>query len=395
MILGLRIHSLFSKKSKTGLKGRATTPNFPPKSGKRIIVHCASLGEYEQAKAIIQKCRASDIEVILTFFSPSGFEALKDKEAATAVAYLPFDTPKKVDAFLEAAQADLIVIIKYEFWWNLIRAELPIVFASVVLSEEHYLFKGWAKPFLETLRNVNSIFVVDGPSYDLLSKHEFKNHFLVGDTRVESILQRKSEGHIDPIIKKFCGDKKVLIYASTYPIEHEEIIQNISALNEQEKILIFPHEINQKEIYTLKEHFGKDCVVYSEWKDKPIFLGHKIMIVNAIGLLKDAYRFAKIAYVGGGFTHGIHNILEPFVYKLPVIFGPRHEKFPEARLLAKQEFVKVIHNIEDLGGAIQILWKDVWDTKIDEIYSTIFEAGHTPSSQIVAQIKNELWKQSA
>ena len=393
MIFGLKIHSIFNSKSKKGLDGRRKMPIFSKKKGKRIIVHCASLGEYEQAKPIIEKCRKAQIEVVLTFFSPSGYEILKDSNAASYIAYLPFDLPNKVLDFLAAAEPDLVVIIKYEFWWNLIKASYPVIFASVVLREDHYLFKWWARPFLQTLREVRSIFLIDQNSYDLLTQHEFRNHFLAGDTRVESILVRKEVGIEDEVLKGFCGDANVIIFGSTYAVEHDEIVKMSDLLQEKGKVLIFPHDINQKEIFSLKERLGKDCIIYSEWKERPLFHGHNMMIIDTIGLLKDAYRFANLAYIGGGFSNGIHSILEPFVYKMPLIFGPNFQKFPEATFLAKQEFVKIVDEVGAIRQAITTLTAGDYTSSIEDNYTFIFEENGQASTQIVEKIKNDLWKQ--
>lgn len=394
MIMALRLHALVSEKSRLALRGRHSTIQLPEKSGKRVIVHCASLGEFEQARPIIEKCQSEGLEVIVTFFSPSGYEQKRDDPSLDYVCYLPFDLKHKIEPFLQSVDPDFLIFVKYEFWWNTIRSGYPIYFISVVLRPEHYLFRTWSKPFLETLKKVNQIFLIDKPSYQLLEDHGFENIQLTGDTRIESILQRKTEDHRDEAIAKFCGGEKVMVFGSTYAIEHEKIVRIYDELQEDYKLLIFPHEIVPKEIYALKEGLGKDTTIYSQWSDKPIIGGHNTMIVDKVGLLKDAYRFADIAYVGGGFTHGLHNVLEPFVYKLPLIFGPSYEKFPEARLLVGHSFVQVIKSIDELGRAIKEIQQVDFSGQIKEVYQQIFESSDVASAIIMKELRKELWKLS-
>jgi 3-deoxy-D-manno-octulosonic-acid transferase len=374
------------------VKGRKTTPSFPAKKGKRALVHCASLGEYEQAKPIIEKCKSEGIEVVVSFFSPSGFEQKKDDPSLDYVTYLPFDLKSKIIPFLKSLDPDFLIFVKYEFWWNTIRSAYPIYFISVVLRPDHYLFKSWAMPFLNTLKNTKQIFLIDKPSFQLLEAQGFKNIQLTGDTRVEGVLKRKELGIKDEVIEKFCGKSKVMVFGSTYHTEHQEIIRVYDELQENFKLLIFPHEIDHKEIFTLKEALGKDTMIYSQWLDKPIFNGYNTLIVDKVGLLKDAYRYGDLAYIGGGFTHGLHNILEPFVYKLPLIFGPQYERFPEAKLLADKTFVKVITNVHDLGSAVKQLQNEDLLEEINEVYMQIFDSSEMASALIMQQLRKEQWK---
>lgn len=393
-ISGIHIHALFNEKSKKSVRGRYKMPQIPTKKAKRIWVHCASLGEFEQARPLIEQCKDEGFEVILSFFSPSGYEMKKHYKKANWVTYLPFDTRKNARKFIDQVQPDLALFVKYEFWWNfiheLIEKKVPTLFISVVLRNEHYLFKDWAKPFLNLLKKVERIYLIDQSSYQQLESRGFENIYQSSDTRIESVKKRKEKNITDETIRKFVNDDPTIIFGSTYAIEHDHLIEIADRLISSYKLLIFPHDIHQRELIEMKQSMGKHCMLYSELKAHHFLTDYQILIVDKIGLLKDAYRFARMAYVGGGLTHGLHNTLEPFVYKIPLIFGPKYEKFPEARLFAKQPFTRVIIGIEELEGAITELSSIKTEESIENIYSIIFDGQGNASSQIITDIKHLL-----
>lgn len=388
LAFGLRIHSLFDTKSKLAISGREVPINLPPKTKQRLWVHCASLGEFEQAKPIIEKTKSKiDCELILTFFSPSGYEIKKDYGLADFVCYLPFDLPRKVSEFLEEVKPDFVVFVKYEFWWNFIRAinlgEIPFIFVSASFRPDQYFFNWYAKPLVEELKKVTKLFVIKEDSRKLLVKNGFANVLLGGDNRIESISSRKLNRHPIQIIKEFKAKSPLLIFGSTYPVDHSEIIKIADDLIEEFQILIFPHDINLKEINRTQTALGKKCQLYSEIENGHPFTGYNILIVDKIGLLADAYQYADLAYIGGGFNNGIHNILEAFVYKIPIVFGPKHMKFEEAIFLKKHNFAKSIEEIQETKAALELVYRLSDQSEIESAFEHIFNKDEFGSDKIV------------
>ncbi len=395
--IALHFHAIFSQKSRKGIKGRKAQGLPRPKQGKRAWVHCASLGEFEQGKALIESLKKNGIEVVISFFSPSGYEQVKTYEHADWISYLPFDTKKRVSKFINKVDADIAIFIKYEFWWNYLTElqdrKIPTYFVSVVLRKEHYIFRSWAGSFLSILKQVQGIYLIDQVSYELLSNHSFQNIHQSSDTRAESVLKRMNEEVKLELIEDFVAGHETIVFASVYSLEMDHLPKIADDLVGNYKLLIFPHEINHRELGLLKEQLGKQCMLYSEIESQALFTGYNILIVDVIGLLKDTYRYADIAYVGGGLTGGLHNTLEPFVYKLPLVFGPSFQKFPEARILAKQDFTVVIQNFTEITSAISTLQSREFATDIEKVYSLIFEQEESASARILADIKKELWSE--
>ncbi|WP_235296101.1 3-deoxy-D-manno-octulosonic acid transferase [Portibacter marinus] len=390
----MRFHAWISNKSRKGIEGRAVKVSVPKKQHQRVWMHCASLGEFEQGKPVLEKLVEQGFEVVLTFFSPSGYESKKHYDKAVWIGYLPFDTKPNTKLFIEEISPDAAIFVKYEFWWNyvneLIQQYVPTFFISVVLSKNHYLFRWWAKPFLRLLKSVDAIFVADDLSFQLLDHHGFSNIRHSADTRLESVLNRKRQNIRDRVIEDFVGQEKVVIFGSTYPEEHGELAQMTSTVLKDFKILIFPHEIDLSAVYKLSDELGKKGVLYSK---SPEALNPKdlhVMIVDRIGLLKDAYRFANVVYIGGGFNKGIHNTLEPLVYKRPLIFGPKYQKFPEARMLATQPFVRVVNTVEEIGPAMLDLASGKEQKQIDKFYHDLFDGVDHISDEIVTAVNNAI-----
>ncbi len=390
--LGLKIYANFNSKARLAIEGRKKTFNFPVKKHKRVWFHCASLGEFEQARTVIEKLKhIGNIEVYLSFFSPSGFENKKNYPLADQIFYMPLDIPFKVEPFLNELDPDVAIFIKYEFWWNFIKQikarKIPLIFISSMFRREHYFFKLWAKPFFNLFKTIDFFFLIDENSKVVLESHKIMNSRVIGDTRVESILNRSKENNYLPIIEKFKSDKKLLILGSTYPIEHAEIVNFSTKITSDYKILIFPHEINHSEIKNLQEKLGKTCLLYSEIGNNATNLMTDYIIVDSIGKLADAYRYADVAYIGGGFSHGLHNILEAFVYKIPIVFGPKHTKFSEAVYLSKKPFVRVINEIKYLEDAIIGLQNQEFKIEIEDAFNSLFEKSSNASQQIIDYLK--------
>lgn len=324
---------------------------------KRIWFHCASLGEFEQGRPLIEKIKANDpsIFIILSFFSPSGFELRKNYPMADLVCYLPIDTKNNAKKFLSLISPSYIVFIKYEFWFHYFeeakRNKIPLFIVSVIFRRRQIFFKWYGTFYRNILKNVTHFFVQDGNSAKLLSGLKFNNVTISGDTRFDRVYSIKLEENKIPLIERFKQNTNLFIAGSTW-IEDEKIILpslNLLKLNNF-KFIIAPHEVNEnriKEIITnLSKYFSPSEIICYSSKTNPEKA--KILIIDNIGILSSAYRYGSIVWIGGGFGKGIHNILEAAVFGMPVIFGPNYKKFNEAEELISKGAAFTVRNSDQL-----------------------------------------------
>ena len=391
----IRLNALSSIKAKKAIKGREKKLLFPSKKSTRVWIHSASVGEFEQARPILERLKSEfGHEILLSFFSPSGYEQFKNYGFADQVFYMPFDRKKNAENYIQNADLDLVIFVKYEFWWNhlrnLTKNDIPVLFISASFRKDHYLLKSWAAPMLNVLQKIDRIFLIDAQSHKILEAKGFKNLEISGDTRIDSILNLKKEHLLVPEILDFKGKSKLLIFGSTYKKEHNEIIKIHNNLDSELKIMIFPHEIDRQEISRLKLELGEKAVLFSEYHNLTAGFPIQILIVDSIGMLAKAYRYADISYIGGAFNHGLHNILEAFVYKIPLIYGSNHEKFAEARFLATKPFVKVIEKVSELENAIYALTNVNFETDIQTSYEELFQNITKPTELIIKYIDQKL-----
>lgn len=326
--------SLFSKKLKQLNSGRASTwqilTSRSHATGKRIWMHCASLGEFEQGRPLIEKIieEHPDSTVFLSFFSPSGYEIQKNYDQADVIFYLPSDTNANAEKLLQLILPDMVIFVKYEFWWNLTRClikyEIPVFLISSVFRPKDYFWHPFAKPFKQILKKYTHICTQDELSAQVLSTQGFDNYCIAGDTRIDRVIQRsKFPVNLDTI-KDYIEGKTVIVYGSVWMSDMHVVSATVSAFPDYAHI-IAPHDISEKNVYLIRSQLHPSPDVYStkDWKSN-------VILIDNIGMLAGLYAFAKFVYIGGGFQKGIHNILEPAVYKIPVFFGPNHQKFNEA-----------------------------------------------------------------
>ena len=342
----VRIASLFHRKARLMIKGHQKT--FPileaqiQPNHRYIWFHAASLGEFEQGRPLIEKIRKDkpEYKILLTFFSPSGYEIRKDYPGADIVCYLPFDFKRNVKKFLDLANPEMAIFIKYEFWMNYLtllkKRDIPIYIISAIFRPNQIFFRWYGIKYRDVLDNYNWFFVQDQNSMDLLKKLNHSNVSISGDTRfdrVEEIFRKRKE---IPIIPKFLNQADthnnfVLVAGSTWE-KDEEIIISYFNQHPEIKLIIAPHEIKESRIKEIKAKLTRSYVLYSEATEKNIE-SVDCLIMDCFGLLSSTYRYGQIAYVGGGFGVGIHNILEAAVYGIPVLFGPNYKRFKEAKEL--------------------------------------------------------------
>lgn len=354
---------LWSTKIRTLVRGQRQTfekiANFD-KQDKVIWFHCSSLGEFEQARNLIEVLKQTrpEYKILVSFFSPSGYEIQKNYKKADCVVYLPFDTPRNARKFIACVHPALIFFVKYEFWYNYIieSRDIPLFQVSLILRDGHYLCKSFSGWFVKQLRSFDKFFVQDEKTKDILEKLGYKNSVICGDTRFDRVLQIASQSKELPIIEEFCeGEKKVFVAGSSWEPD-EKIIRDALADRDELKLIIAPHLIGRDHIQNLKKMFP-GTILYSEAAGKSL-KEKKVLIIDCIGILSKIYAWADIAYIGGGFGVGIHNILEAAVYYKPLIFGPNNKKFNEARDLICKGAAKEITNSEELAIHVDKLLKE-------------------------------------
>jgi 3-deoxy-D-manno-octulosonic-acid transferase len=305
------------------------------KPGDRTVwIHCASLGEFEQGRPVIEalKIRMPELKIVLTFFSPSGFEIRKNYPVADCISYLPADTPANASKFIKIVNPEFVIFVKYEFWnnyiSNLYNKAIPIYLISGIFRPGQHFFKWYGSFFRSMLKKFKRIFVQDQLSFDLLSVIGIENISLAGDTRFDRVVQITSAARDIPQLEKFRGTEKLFLAGSSWKPDEEIIAQYINKFPGRMKWVFAPHEIDKQNIDRLEKLFTVSCARFSEFHETNP--DARVLIIDNIGMLSSAYKYAYIAAVGGGFGKGIHNILEPACWGVPVIFGPNHNKFREA-----------------------------------------------------------------
>lgn len=319
---------------------------------KVIWIHAASLGEYEQGLPVIEKLKDQhpSHKILLTFFSPSGYEVKKDSKVADCICYLPMDTKSKVNSFLTAAHPDIAIFIKYEIWPNYLlelkKNDIPTFLISALFKENQIYFKWYGGFMRKAMTQFTHIFVQNEKSKKLLSSFgNLTNVTIAGDTRfdrVSEILERNNE--LD-FMKLFKNEQYCYVAGSTWPEDEKVIIDYINQNNQPIKFVIAPHTIKNSHIQEITGAISKKVMRYTEM-DKATLKDYDVLIIDTIGILTKIYSYADIAYVGGGFATGLHNTLEPAVFGIPVIIGPQFEEFAEAEELVALGGVISVHNYQ-------------------------------------------------
>jgi 3-deoxy-D-manno-octulosonic-acid transferase len=347
--------SFFKPKAKQWVDGRKNwQDNFKQllkPNEKRIWIHCASLGEFEQGRNLTEAIKNDypSYKIVLTFFSPSGYEVRKSYEYADYVFYLPLDTKSNAKQFVQLINPSLAIFVKYEFWYHYLnelhQQKIPTIIISAAFRKEQPFFKWYGNLFRKMLQNFTAIFVQDEASKTLLQTIGIdQNVIAAGDTRYDRVLSIAANIKPLPSIKSFINNDPVLIAGSTWPDDEKIIQESFHALTDEWKLIIAPHEVNKERIEQIKKLFP-DAILYSDIKNDDFFAGKRTLIIDNIGMLSSLYAYGKIAFVGGGFQNGgIHNILEPAVFGIPVLFGPVYKKFIEADKLVSLELCFSIDN---------------------------------------------------
>jgi 3-deoxy-D-manno-octulosonic-acid transferase len=345
---GTHLASPFNAKAKKWVQGRKNIfkklEAAIPANEKIIWVHCASLGEFEQGRPIIERLRAEGTghKVVLTFFSPSGYEVRKDFDGADWVFYLPMDGPRNARRFLEIVHPSLVIFVKYEFWYYYLKKikyrNIPLLLISALFRKDMSFFKWYGALQRKILSRFDHLFVQNKESKELIEGIGLGAICSIsGDTRFDRVIEIAARFQPMALVEQFMGNSKTIIAGSTWPDDDEVLQKAFAAINDPSlKLIIAPHEINEKHLADIKKLFP-DSILYSKFQiPNPIAIGSKIqnpkvLIIDNIGTLSRLYKYAYLTYIGGGLkSNGVHNVLEAAVYDKIVLYGPYYRKYSEA-----------------------------------------------------------------
>ena len=359
----LKIIAIFSHKLKLGVDGRAQTFNILEtsisKNDKTFWFHCASLGEYEQGLPVFKVLRDKYPlhKIVLTFFSPSGYEIRKNTDVADIVVYLPMDTKVNAKRFLNIVHPELTIFVKYDIWPNYLtelkKRNLRAILISALFRNNQSYFKPLGSMMRNALSAFEHIFVQNEDSKKLLESINFNNVTVAGDTRFDRVTNQLKTDNKLTFIEEFKQDKQCIVVGSSWP-EDEELLVNYINSNSSKNIkyIIAPHNIKQNQIQNLTSKLNVKTVLFTE-KESQNLSDYSVFIIDTIGILSKIYSYADIAYVGGAMgTTGLHNILEPAVFGVPIIIGKNHSKFPEAQQMIDFGGLKSIKNEDELNSEL-------------------------------------------
>ena len=361
----IKIIAKFNQKLKLGVEGRAETFNILKTKisaqDKVIWFHCASLGEYEQGLPVFEKIKLQYPlhKIVLSFFSPSGYEIKKNTPIADAVVYLPLDTKKNAKHFLNHIHPELVVFVKYEFWPNYLnelkRRGIRSILISALFRKDQSFFKSYGAWMRKSLNAFEHIFVQNEASKALLNSINYSTVTISGDTRFDRVSNQLQTDNSLDFIQEFKQDKLCIVAGSTWLEDEQLFINYINSAPSSVRFIIAPHNINTQQIKGLKKAINKPTVLFSE-KDNQDLTKTQVFIIDTIGILSKIYSYADIAYVGGAMGGtGLHNTLEPAVFGIPIIIGNKYDNFPEA------------FEMESLGGLFSISNQSTFNTTLNAL----------------------------
>jgi len=379
------------RKAKQWVKGRINVFQELEKDlsvghSKIIWFHSASLGEFEQGRPLIEKLKTENPEykILVTFFSPSGYEIRKNYPLADYVYYLPEDIPSNVCRFLELVKPKAAVFIKYEYWYNYMNQlrlkNIPLIFISSIFRPSQSFFQFYGGWFLSHLDKVNHFFVQNDISKALLEEVGINQVSISGDTRFDRVAQIAEKVEENKIVKDFKNGQKLFLGGSTWP-EDEKLISFLSSTYKNLKIIIAPHLIDENHIQQIEEMFP-ESLRYSQANDKDLSY-YKILIIDNMGLLSSLYQYADFAMIGGGFGAGIHNTLEAATFGMPIFIGPNYEKFQEAKDLIQLGVINVVSSEEDLLKEVSKFLENEEKRLQSSHISRDYVSGNTGATQMI------------
>ena len=368
-LLAVKFVGLFSKKVKLMRKGHKEVFDILrkqiDKDSQYLWFHAASLGEFEQGRPLIERIRKAHphYKILLTFFSPSGYEVRKNYEGADVVCYLPFDTPRNVRRFLDLARPSMAFFIKYEFWQNYMKGlqkrNIPTYSVSSIFRPNQVFFRWFGGRYYKVLTRITHFFVQNEESVRLLATRGIANVTVVGDTRFDRVLEINQAAKQLPLVERFKGEcNRVLVAGSSWQPDEELFIEYFNRHPEM-KLIIAPHVVNDNHLAWIESKLNRPSMRYTRALDTGADLSRvDCLIIDCYGLLSSIYRYGEVSYVGGGFGVGIHNVLEAAVYGIPVLFGPNNQRFREARQLLAGGGAFEVHDATDFHATMDRLFTD-------------------------------------
>ena len=395
----VKLLALFSPKIKLFVEGRKTVfetlAHKITTDDKTIWFHAASLGEFEQGLPVMEKIKLQfpNHKIILTFFSPSGYEVRKNNTIADVTVYLPLDTKSNAKQFLKLAHPDLVFFIKYEYWPHYLNelsiGNIKTYLISGIFRENQAFFKWYGGFYRNALKSFDYFFVQNESSKVLLQQLGFNNVKISGDTRFDRVVAILERDNYLDFIDLFKNNTTTIVIGSSWPKDESLLVDYINQTTEKLKFIIAPHNIKSEQIQELKKSISKKVILFSE-KGNIDLSNYDVLIVDTIGILTKIYSYADIAYVGGGFGNpGVHNILEPATFGIPIIVGPNFSHFAEAVALVHQEGCISIANQTELNDAFSnlILNEDIRHEK-GHICSTFVQMNKGATAVILKHISN-------
>lgn len=393
----LKILALFSPKLNLFVKGRKsvfeTLADKIKTSDKTIWFHAASLGEYEQGLPVIEaiKQHYPNHKIVLTFFSPSGYEVRKNNTIADVTVYLPLDTISNVKQFLDLVHPEKVFFIKYEFWPNYLtelkKRSISTYLISGIFRKNQAFFKWYGGFYRKALHTFDYFFVQNESSKTLLKSIGFTNVKVSGDTRFDRVVSILDRDNTLDFIEQFINNKTTIVIGSSWPKDEELLVNYINQSSDDVKFIIAPHNIDKNQILNLKTQISKKTILFSE-KDNVDLSNYAVFIIDTIGILTKIYSYADIAYVGGGFGNpGVHNILEPATFGIPVVIGPNYSHFSEATALVNLEGCLTIQNQTQLNEAFDLLLQNE-DERLEKghICSTFVQMNKGATQTLISHI---------
>lgn len=359
-------------------------------------MHTASLGEFEQGLPVIEQLRKHfhTYKILITFFSPSGYEIKKDTAAADVVCYLPLDSKKNAERFIKQVRPKIAIFVKYEIWPNYLKTleknQIPTILISAIFKKEQIYFKWYGGFMRKALSKIDHYFVQNKTSEELLCDIGLKPITIAGDTRFDRVNEIKEQDNSLKFMKDFKGDKLCIIIGSSWPEDEKLIVPYINTKSLAVKFVIAPHNIKNDHIEDLRKSISRKTILYSERHEKDL-KDFDVLIVDHIGLLTKIYSYGDIAYVGGGFATGLHNTLEPAVFGIPVIIGPKYSGFNEAEELVAQKGCFSINSYTDLENTIDRLVSDnEFRLETGKINKSYIQKNKGASIQIIEHLRTLL-----
>ncbi len=323
-----------------------------------VWFHCASLGEFEQGRPVMEAFREAfpKYKILLTFFSPSGYEVRKNYAGADYIFYLPLDSQRNAEMFIKIVQPELAVFVKYEFWHyylqTLRQRSIPVLSISAIFRPDQVFFKPYGGFYRNILQNFTHIYTQNQRSLELLQNISIKQTSIAGDTRFDRVLQTAASIKSIPLVEAFSAGQQVFMIGSSWPADMEVLLPLISKYKKSIKFIIAPHEIHESGISTLVQQLGEGTVCFSQAREAEV-AKYNVLVIDNIGMLSALYSYGTYAYIGGAFGKGLHNTLEAAVFGLPLFFGPKYEKFQEAKDLVQLGCAFPVTNAEELLQAFE------------------------------------------